>query len=98
MIKNGKNTYRATCDCSFCKAQHPKPKRGSLTFKKRLRVEAQALKESIHYCEDCGNPKECVHHIIPLSEGGNNDLSNLKALCTPCHRKYHPDLPSKFFR
>ena len=26
-----------------------------------------------------------VHHIKPLSEGGTNEVSNLMALCKPCH-------------
>jgi 5-methylcytosine-specific restriction endonuclease McrA len=28
-----------------------------------------------------------VHHIIPISEGGTNDLDNLITLCHICHRK-----------
>jgi hypothetical protein len=31
-----------------------------------------------------------VHHVIPLSIGGNNDLGNLVALCLFCHDKKHP--------
>jgi hypothetical protein len=27
-----------------------------------------------------------VDHIVPLSEGGSNDASNLQALCLMCHR------------
>lgn len=30
-------------------------------------------------------PAKEVHHIIPLSEGGKNDSSNLMALCKSCH-------------
>jgi len=26
-----------------------------------------------------------VHHIIPLSQGGTNDLDNLMSLCKSCH-------------
>lgn len=28
-----------------------------------------------------------VDHIVPLSEGGTNDLENLWLLCTTCHKK-----------
>jgi len=41
-------------------------------------------------CEGCGlSPREgarlSVHHIMGYAYGGNNDLSNLKVLCTSCH-------------
>jgi 5-methylcytosine-specific restriction endonuclease McrA len=26
-------------------------------------------------------------HIVPASAGGGDELSNLRAACTPCHRK-----------
>lgn len=26
-------------------------------------------------------------HIVPLAEGGSNELSNLRTLCVPCHKK-----------
>ena len=32
---------------------------------------------------------EEVHHIVPLSEGGSNDESNLMSLCRSCHEKIH---------
>lgn len=46
-------------------------------------------------CAKCGWPSGSrrlarnlhVHHIIPLSEGGDNALSNLITLCHVCHRK-----------
>ena len=33
-----------------------------------------------------------VHHIIPLSKGGNNDPSNLITLCKRCHVVEHPHM------
>jgi len=30
-----------------------------------------------------------VHHLIPLSQGGEDSLSNTVALCPTCHRKLH---------
>lgn len=46
-------------------------------------------------CEDClefgytpiGKSEE-VHHIKPLSKGGTNEYSNLRALCKSCHSRH----------
>lgn len=40
-------------------------------------------------CERCGGPTHHVHHRVPLSEGGANDLSNWERLCMDCHRAAH---------
>ncbi len=45
-------------------------------------------------CADCGRTweqgfmLEC-HHVIPLSEGGGNVISNSRLLCRSCHSKAH---------
>lgn len=38
------------------------------------------------YCS-CGRPAAEVHHVIPLTQGGSHDLSNLRAICAGCHRR-----------
>lgn len=43
-------------------------------------------------CEECNKngrikAAEEVHHILPLSKGGGNEISNLMALCKSCHSK-----------
>lgn len=41
-------------------------------------------------CGDCGNQLDYtfeVDHILPLNEGGTNDIENLVSLCPSCHRK-----------
>ena len=43
-------------------------------------------------CEVCKQkgmltPANEVHHIIPLSEGGTNETSNLMSLCKSCHSR-----------
>lgn len=47
-------------------------------------------------CKKCGwiagiknRNKLHVHHIIPLSKGGKNVLSNLITVCQDCHEKIH---------
>jgi hypothetical protein len=42
-------------------------------------------------CEECGLWKEPlhVHHIIPISKGGDHRLNNLILLCEKCHSKRH---------
>jgi 5-methylcytosine-specific restriction protein A len=36
-----------------------------------------------------GEPYLETHHIIPLSEGGEDTVANTVALCPNCHRKMH---------
>lgn len=35
---------------------------------------------------------EEVHHILPISKGGDHRDSNLMSLCQSCHTKIHHDL------
>jgi 5-methylcytosine-specific restriction endonuclease McrA len=46
---------------------------------------------STPYCEECGSMHGlCVHHIIPLAEGGERlDIENLMTLCRECHDRKH---------
>jgi len=52
-------------------------------------------------CEGCGSEENIIiHHKIPLSKWGANELSNLTLLCKKCHGRAHrllnlsfPNLP-----
>lgn len=52
-----------------------------------LEVRTAVLKRDGYRCVNCGQTgtELHVHHIIPRSEGGTNDLSNLVTLCAKCH-------------
>jgi 5-methylcytosine-specific restriction endonuclease McrA len=39
-----------------------------------------------------------VDHIIPLAQGGANDLSNLQTLCAKCNREKSSKLDPRFRR
>jgi hypothetical protein len=62
-------------------------------------VSGYAKRRSKGICELCNNPAPFftmnnipfleTHHIIPLSEGGYDEISNTVALCPNCHRKMH---------
>jgi 5-methylcytosine-specific restriction endonuclease McrA len=45
-------------------------------------------------CELCGAhaPDGAVHHIHPVSRGGDSDEENLLFVCRACHALEHPHL------
>lgn len=44
-----------------------------------------------YQCAKCGSKESLqIHHILPLSEGGQNNIDNLILLCHSCHQKEHP--------
>lgn len=53
-------------------------------------IRRLALERDGHQCQVCGSGSDLsVHHIIPLSAGGDSTLENLRVLCHPCHQKEH---------
>lgn len=60
------------------------------------RIRNRYIKEH-PFCEECFKDgkmvlAEEVHHILPVSRGGTNEVSNLMALCQSCHTKKHIQL------
>lgn len=70
--------------------QHSKRTTGKLT--KTIIEELQRKAE--YKCKYCGKSEKdgiklSVDHIVPVSKGGTNEISNLQILCMPCNqRKY----------
>ena len=47
-------------------------------------------------CVYCGSKKNLtVDHIIPVSRGGSNELSNLMTLCVWCNSKKSDQMPKE---
>lgn len=62
--------------------------RGYGTAWERLRL--QVLERDSHLCLEClragiFNHGRNVDHIVPKSQGGGDELSNLQTLCDTCH-------------
>ena len=72
----------------------------SKVYKRSPEVVVATLRRAKGYCEKCGckapfirksdhTPYLEVHHKIPLSNGGGDNLDNTIALCPNCHRELH---------
>ncbi|EPY2275041.1 HNH endonuclease [Clostridium sporogenes] len=72
----------------------------SINFKRNPDVVVEVLKRANGICEYCkksapfirksdNTPYLEVHHIVPLSEEGEDTVENTVALCPNCHRKVH---------
>ncbi len=60
-------------------------------------VRAYVFQRDHYQCQSCGKMQTQtalqVDHIIPIANGGSNDLSNLQTLCRRCNqqKKHHFD-------
>lgn len=69
------------------------------TFQRDSRIKDYVLKRAKNKCELCnssapfynrnGEPYFEIHHLIPLSEGGEDTINNTVCLCPNCHRELH---------
>ena len=54
-------------------------------------IRQEVLRRDNRICQVCGKERSGqVHHIIPRSQGGTNELSNLITLCGKCHMVISP--------
>ena len=53
---------------------------------------AELCEQYDNRCLCCGKVKKLtVDHIVPLSKGGSNDISNVQPVCGPCNSKKHTE-------
>lgn len=67
--------------------------------KRSARINRMVKKRAKGYCEACGkkiemydndgDPIVFVHHIVPISEGGEDSVYNTAAICADCHMRIH---------
>ena len=55
-----------------------------------------------YQCQSCGKISQetqlSIDHIIPLSRGGKNDISNLQTLCLTCNQQKTNNIDNRFRR
>lgn len=88
----------------------PAPQQVIVSGKVYLRdsmVRAAALARAKRRCEFCGQPGFATtngkvfletHHIIPLSEGGHDVITNVAAVCANHHREAHHGAQAELIR
>lgn len=58
-------------------------------FRVAPELRKERLKLDNYKCCNCGEPASQVHHVVALSLGGLDTLTNLVSLCDACHGKVH---------
>jgi 5-methylcytosine-specific restriction endonuclease McrA len=78
-------------DCSRCLKCHATYRTSKLSASKRgydskWRRLSKELRRLQPWCSFCGLAADLtVDHIVPLSMGGSNEVSNLRVLCRSCN-------------
>ena len=55
----------------------------------KLKDVCQLCRQKAPFSDNSGEPYLETHHIIWLSQGGDDSIDNTVALCPNCHRKMH---------
>lgn len=69
--------------------------KGAIQLLDNLRKQFEEIRNQIwekkpHKCVNCGAESNLhLHHIVPLSLGGTNNIDNIVPLCEECHSKVH---------
>jgi 5-methylcytosine-specific restriction endonuclease McrA len=65
-------------------------------------IRDQVLERDNYRCVSCRAELQSrdadVHHLLPRSMGGSDELANLVTLCDGCHAAHHPNLAATLAR
>lgn len=78
----------------YCRAHAPEVKPWGRKTERSVsgwewgRIRRRVLSRAHWRCEmpNCGDAASEVDHVVPRAAGGTDDMSNLRAVCPPCHR------------
>lgn len=91
-------TCGVTSSGDYCPAHDPQAETNRANYRSHYRSRDYQANRRLRFnlargrCESChlaleweGGGWEC-DHLVPLRQGGTNNISNLRILCIPCHR------------
>ena len=90
MIKNKKD--EKIWEDHYLKEIRNKTKQKKETQRKPITASLrhEVFKRDDYTCQECGNTRKEtaleVDHIIPVSQGGTDEMDNLRTLCLRCNR------------
>ena len=66
----------------------------------RSDLKSIILERDENCCKTCSAKSDylTVHHIVPVSDGGGDELTNLITLCTNCHVRVHQEGAENFIK
>jgi hypothetical protein len=110
ILFRGETVLEATDQFNLDTTETPAPQQVTVLGKVFIRdssVRAAALARAKGKCEFCGQPGFVTssglsfletHHIIPLSEGGKDVITNVAAVCANHHREAHHGVQADLIR
>ena len=68
--------------CQQCRLRRPRGRRWQA-------IRRQVFARYGRTCHVCGAPAVDVDHLLPIADGGGDELSNLRPACARCNRGRH---------
>jgi len=93
-IMKNKDTRKARCSKATCL------QRSRINIPPEVRH--YVFQRNNYQCQSCGKTKQEtaleIDHIIPIANGGSNDMSKLQTLCHTCNKRKKHHFDQRFRR
>lgn len=80
-------TFRIPRNCKRLPIRDDRESAGARGYGARWRKLRKMVLAAQPLCVRCDRPAKHVDHIVPRSQGGDDSMANLQALCATCHNR-----------